>query len=660
MFSINKKFTYKTIIAFLILFATFFIACNNTNAITLQESKDEYSVTKLADTQFQINFMDDLIYFPNSNYSEYGIVIEYDQATRYNSNDGAYYYYYTNSYNVGYTVATGASMLYLTAPNIPILTTGSDNAYIWVKDMNNISRKYSLLGSTLYNAQPSCSTYVRVSGDKTNYQVYKCGVYNYYTKRVEYDSAIKNVENQVTCVPGYEKTTSAKLIQDKCAGVTDNAYGLENRLCSQVYEFTCTKKTAESARLSSLSLSVGTLSPEFNADTYVYSAEVQTDSVAISAELSAGASFVSGYGPRTVELNPGVNTEYIKISSSTGAVTTYTLKITNSTSLSRVNTLSSITTSVGTLSPEFASYEVNYDLFVPDGTTSVEINATRTDETSKFLDGYGSREVTLVDGAATAYIKVQSAAGTVKTYAIFIKTGDAPAENTTDALLKNIEIVDSDITIDFKENTYEYNVNVDKDTSYVLINAYAKDEGDTVNIHNVNELQMGSNIIEIEVTTPAGFRRVYTVNVIRNALEISTNPEIKSIAIKGYEFKYEPNELSYDLVLHKGDTELDITVVPEDDKSVVTIEGNKDLQLGSVIKVISTAEDGTVAEYVINITGIEKGSNTLLIVILVIVIALLLVYVVLRLLGYKIYFNFSLIGSAFRSLWEKIKNIFNR
>ena len=66
------------------------------------------------------------------------------------------------------------------------------------------------------------------------------------------------------------------------------------------------------------------------------------------------------------------------------------------------------------------------------------------------------------------------------------------------------------------------------------------------------------------------------------------------------------------------------------------------------------------ATYTITIDGVEKGTNVVLIVILVIIIIIILIYLVLRLLGYKIYFNMEAVKAAFRGMGEKAKNTFDK
>ncbi len=653
MFRTYKNHQSKALNIVLLLAITFFVSFINVRALTLEESKLGYAIDKLATGSISITYERDIVTFPNSNYQEYGISITYANVLR-TLSDGSVYKYYSGSFNTT-LMTNGGATAFISSPNTPNPIYDGDSSILWIKGSDGIVKKYGLTLSS------SCEQYIKSNSSKTTIQVHKCGKYNYSTGKVEYDSAILNIQDTIACYDGYERTSSPTLISNNCPDVASNSYGLNYRLCSQVYQFSCTKKGTESAKLTTLSLSTGTISPKFSSSVYSYTATVDAETVNINAAVNSMGTFVTDFGARTVNLNYGLNSILVKIKSSSGNITTYSIKITRPDSRSNVNTLSAITSSVGTLTPAFDSTILNYDLYVPEETTSVAINATRTDQNSIFLDGFGSREVTLTEASTMVYVKVISALGTYKTYAIVVKKGDVPPENTTDALLKSIEVGEESLA-EFAENTYEYNKTVPYETSFVIVNAYPKTEGDTVEVKNVEELAVGPNIIEIKVTTPKKYVRTYTLNIIRKEqdLNVEKNPEIKDIKIAGYTFNYEPNETEYDLKLKKGDTSLKITVTPVGKKSVVTIEDNKDLRLGSKITINSVAENGAIATYEINIIGVEKGTNMVLVVFLIILIGGLIVYAVLRLLGYKVYFNFSLIGSMFRSIGQKIKNIFDR
>ncbi len=657
MLKINKKQTLLIKIFVLVCF-TFLINIINTKALSLvEEERAKYNLNTGGAT---FNFNNDIIYFTNNNYTSVNVLIKTAAGWR-TDESGNKIYYFLEQYNNPIFAKSGSpEMIYMSIPSAPKYLLAGDAAQITLTDSSGATDTRDLTSF----GYKSCDVMAKYSPDKTVVEVYKCGTYNYSTKKVEYSTADElNRQNNTPCYPDYERTTTPTLITDTCkdSTFTSNSYGLQKRLCSQVYRFNCALKGATSASLSSLVLNEGTLSPKFSAKTYTYSAQVTSPTLTISATASSGGTFVTGYGPRTIPLSYGSNNVYVKVQGTNGNITTYTIDVFRPEDRSNVMTLSSLSATNGKLVPAFDPVITKYEIYVAKDATDVTINATRTDESSKFMDNYGPRQIMLTESTTLAYIKIVSAMGNTFTYDLIIKKGDAPDYNTTDALLTGVDVNKTPIP-DFAETTYEYNYVVPFETTSAIIEAHKKTEADNVVVNNPDKLEVGENTVEIIVTTPSNYVRKYTIHINRKeeGLDPSKNPEIKNIKITGYEFKYEQNETEYDLKLKKGDTSLKIEVTPEDAKSVVTIEGNKNLRLGSKITVTSTAEDGSMAKYYINITGVEKGSNKALIVILVILIILLVVYIVLRLLGYKIYFNFSMIGSMFRSIGQKIKNIFDR
>ena len=79
-----------------------------------------------------------------------------------------------------------------------------------------------------------------------------------------------------------------------------------------------------------------------------------------------------------------------------------------------------------------------------------------------------------------------------------------------------------------------------------------------------------------------------------------------------------------------------------------------------LITIKCVAQNNTTNEtYTIKVNK-QKGTSLFLIVLIVIIIVLLLIYLVLRLLGYKIYFNFAMIGAFFRGIGDGIRRLFDK
>lgn len=500
------------------------------------------------------------------------------------------------------------------------------------------------------------------------------------------------------CATGYKLTNTSTDSKDCVSKAANFPNGITQRYCKVVISGTCTadnsggnndnsggsgsgsgsSTTVASAKLNSLSISSGSLSPAFNSSTKKYTATVESnvDSIKITATAASGSTFVSGYGSRTVNLKYGSNTIQVKVKNSKGAVVTYTITVTRKDSRSSVNTLSSITLNVGTLSPEFNSSTTNYNIDVDNSITAINIGATLTDPKSTFVTDFGPKSYDLQPGPNKIYIKVANEKGEVNVYNIVVNRATTPSKCTTEvdslALLKQLDLV-VDIPnvelepLEFDPKVFVYNdIKLPYEVVNLTINPYVETEGDTFKIEGDSNLEVGeSREIRIIVTSKdcSNFSNVYTLNVQRQEKkQLSDNSDLKSLKIdKHSEFEFQPNQSEYTIILNKNEDKLSFNFETVEKETQCYVEGNENLTIGSEIVISCVAPDKeSTSTYVITVDGIKKGTNMVLVVILVIIIALILIYLVLRLLGYKIYFNFAAIGAFFRGIGEKFKNMFDK
>jgi uncharacterized membrane protein YciS (DUF1049 family) len=141
------------------------------------------------------------------------------------------------------------------------------------------------------------------------------------------------------------------------------------------------------------------------------------------------------------------------------------------------------------------------------------------------------------------------------------------------------------------------------------VNAVAEDSTSKISISNP-ELVVGDNVVKVTVTSETGKSKVYTINVKRlDESEMpSENNNVSSIDILGHGIDFDPNTNEYEVSI--GDEyALVIEVLLEDPTAKYVIEGNENLKDGSVIKVTSTSESGSVKEYKINVNKDFKAST---------------------------------------------------
>lgn len=185
--------------------------------------------------------------------------------------------------------------------------------------------------------------------------------------------------------------------------------------------------------------------------------------------------------------------------------------------------------------------------------------------------------------------------------------------------------IDGEEIDDFSKNTTRYFIEVENDVTKVSIDAQAEDDLSTVEIDGPNSLDVGDNEFTISVTSEDNTTKFYKVIVTRKDEEESSNTSIKNIKIRGYNLNFKSNSKTFYLNIDEEDTELDITVTLNDENSSYEIEGNENLEDGSVIRITVTAEDGSSDTYRIIIEKNNTNYTPIIIGLIAIVIIIAIV-----------------------------------
>lgn len=592
-----------------------------------------------------------------------------DDLVLVNASQGTYKISY---YLVGQS--TSEAVKFTSSSLNPYVSVPNGNYNIWaVDEQGNKSQPYAV------NITTSCNrtglNNITGSGNITI-----CGLIDYKGNLAKQKYVLKE---DFHCASGYDfNPINTQMISTTCKAneLKFSMYnGIEKRFCKYEYHYECVKNDTSSgaiaSALASLSISSGQLSPSFASSTLNYSATTDASSITINASLKdSRASFVNGYGPRTVNLNYGKNKIEIKTKGS--VISTYTLNITrtgssstggNTSNLSSNNQLKSLSVDNVSLSPRFKPVTNKYSATVENNVTSVTVRAELSDTKASFVNGYGPRTVLLGEGANIIRIKVKSQSGSVRVYNVTItrKTGsgndtetpttpDTPTPSESKALLKSLTLDNGNI--DFESSVFDYNVTVDNDVLNVIPTVVAENENDKVEINGGTELQEGANELSIKVTSEDGSTsNTYTIYIIRksNEEEVSTSSILKDLIIKNHKLKFDAKTLEYKIALNENETELDISAEAASEKASISIEGNEKLTTGSEIKIRVTAESGDYTDYYIKITGYKKKGNVFLTILVVLIIIVIGAYAVLRALGYKIYFNFEGLKNAISNMFAK-------
>lgn len=174
-------------------------------------------------------------------------------------------------------------------------------------------------------------------------------------------------------------------------------------------------------------------------------------------------------------------------------------------------------------------------------------------------------------------------------------------------------------SLNFKDDIYEYSIEVNNEVVNIDVKATPQDESSKVDITGNTNIVNGGEII-IKVTGTDGSSSQYKIKITKKEqVKLSNNSKLKSLEISGYTLNFNPKITEYTLTINSSDTELDIDYTPDDSKSVVQISGNSNLENGSKIEVIVVAEDSTSTTYTINI-NVKKKSNIIKILFIIVLI----------------------------------------
>lgn len=269
--------------------------------------------------------------------------------------------------------------------------------------------------------------------------------------------------------------------------------------------------------LSDLKINSTTI-PNFNANTTTYSKEVLDSSITISGTVTDSKSSVTGFG--TKNLNYGNNTFKIVVTSEAGTTREYILNITRKDTRSGVNTLKTLSLSDGTIN--FNPNTNNYNITVEKSVSKIKITSTLTDTKSKYVNGFGNREVELKEGLNSVLLKVMAENGKIRVYTLNITRGEVKTEVDNKGNNKIKELLINDYEIDFTPDVLEYNLTI-KNESELDIKVALENEKATYEILDNENLEDGS-VITIKVKAEDESVLEYKINISKEQTD-DNNPD---------------------------------------------------------------------------------------------------------------------------------------
>lgn len=278
------------------------------------------------------------------------------------------------------------------------------------------------------------------------------------------------------------------------------------------YTLNINRKCDGNTSLKGITLSSGTLSPAFNADTLEYKVSVDTNVEKMSIDVSKEDNQkVSGL-VKDAKLAFGDNTFSIKVTSESGKSKTYKIVVNRADNRSNNALLGSITIDNGKLN--FDKNVFMYDVRVLNEVSTINVVATPEDSKAKVkVDSPKS----LKEGDNKVVIKVTAENGATQEYSINIKrlkVGEVLGDNPNIA-----NIIITGYNINFNPMTTSYNLKLDNKTKSLNISVVMQEEGATYQINGNNDLKNG-DIITINTTSMDGTQNTYKIIIEKSNVQM--------------------------------------------------------------------------------------------------------------------------------------------
>ena len=387
--------------------------------------------------------------------------------------------YGTNTFKINVTSETGVTRTYTI--NITRPDTRSKNNYLSSLAVSNTNITFNR-NTLVYNLSTT-SDNVQISATKDDNKASVTG-----TGRFNLNYGINTYRVNVTAENGSTRTYTININREDTRSSNNN--------------------------LKSLTLSKGNLN--FNKSTTTYNVDVDKDTTSVKIEATledVKASFENGFGPRTINLNPGNNTIYIKVRNEIGNVKTYTININREDGKSSDSTLKEIKLSEGKI--DFKTDVLEYKINVEYDVNTFKIDALPTDVKSK-VNITGDEKLKV--GENTFTITVEAENGKITTYIVKVTRKEEGYKLSTNNYIKSLTIKNH--SIDFDKKTYKYTIKTKEkklDISIIL-----DDRKSEYKISGNKNLKNGSKVL-IKVIAEDGSTRTYTLNIEKsnNALIIT-------------------------------------------------------------------------------------------------------------------------------------------
>ena len=320
----------------------------------------------------------------------------------------------------------------------------------------------------------------------------------------------------LTCTASKEGTINISVTGDITSGSGSTK---DISLTKQV---TVTKAKSSVNTLSNLKVD-GITVPGFSSSKTSYTiGDKSQSSIVISANATDSKATISGTG--TKSLKYGKNTFNISVSAENGSKRTYSIIVNRLDPRNTNNYLKSLTIDTGEI--DFNRDITNYLIKVEHSVDTINISAT-VENSKATITGTGKK--TLQDYINEFKIVVTAENETTKTYVVKVARKDKDGNYgklSSDNSVKSISIDNNDFR--FNNDSKTFNVLVDKDVNYLIIDVVPNDINASVNIIGNTNLNPGLNKVKVQIIAENESINEYELNVYKIGEEKEEQQKEKS------------------------------------------------------------------------------------------------------------------------------------
>ena len=377
----------------------------------------------------------------------------------------------------------------------------------------------------------------------------------------------------------------------------------------RAYTLIVTREKSDVALLSNLTVTNGSFLPSFSSNVFEYEVTVPVDVTEFNVtatKLEPNSKVTSGEGHYNISTSEK-QIEVTVVSEDETKSNTYILNIKRT--KSSINTLSDITVSEGTLTPEFNSNITSYTVNVDGNISSIDVSATLTDSRATIISGTGIHSLNVGDN--NIVIRVESESGSILDYNINVIRAK---KNIND--LSMIKVDGKEIE-NFSSDILEYDLgDVNYSKTKINVEAVLKDVDSSVKGDGEISLKTGDNEIVLTVTAQNGEEKTYKLHVNRIK---NDNANLSLLSVMGYTLTpdFDKDTLYYETTVEEEKsilTKEEVTAVAEDKNASISKQDNIELSTtaDNIYKVTVTAEDGkTIKIYTIKVNRPKSSDTTL-------------------------------------------------